>query len=302
MDLAPASGLRIVAVNRRGYPGSTPLSPADVETINSKENDDEKRGLLRTLCIQLAAFIDGFSERNGLPPLSADGTTGGFAVVGWSMGCAFALGVAACVETLPAAIQRRFGANLRAIILEGIHPRSSSSFHALSTPTEAADGALGMDMHPKAYTPLLDTNILDEQRVARWMTWMTSYFQHGDLSQRDPDPVEYVVPWDGRVPTLDNMSEAQVEKMVHQDCAWTSELPMLVNMQSQLRESYEKACFGQDVRRLLPRMKIWVITGDHTASFSLNAHFKMEADNARSGGGHLKFRIVPGGNHFVSQL
>ncbi len=111
-------GVRFVAVSRRGYPSSTPYDAAEVGGLPTA-SDDQKAAFLRARGAELAAFIDKFIQEANLPPVSADGSSGGIALMGWSLGCAFALSVVSHIDTYPQSVQARLGAYLRTLILHG---------------------------------------------------------------------------------------------------------------------------------------------------------------------------------------
>lgn len=110
--------MRFVAVNRRDYPGSTPLSPQEIAVLNSG-TDDQKADFLKARGVEFATFVDLFVQKYSLPPISADGFSGGFAVLGWSLGCSFALATVAAVGSLPAVGQTRWKDGMRSLILQG---------------------------------------------------------------------------------------------------------------------------------------------------------------------------------------
>ena len=121
--LAPKAGVRFVAVNRRDYPGSTPLSPGELNVLNSG-TDEQKSKYLKARGVEFATFFDTFAERNTLSSISSDGSSGGFAVLGWSLGCTFALASIAAVEALPAHVQERWKTRMRSLILQGMFSKS----------------------------------------------------------------------------------------------------------------------------------------------------------------------------------
>lgn len=150
MALAQGSKIRIVAVNRRDYPGSTPLATEDTAILASG-SDDQKSAFLKARGVEIATFIDLFVERNRVPPISADGQTGGFALLGWSLGNAIALSAVANVDSLPSAAQDRWASGMRALILHGtpqsflvimlyltdLRHRAAHSSNRLTSPAEA---------------------------------------------------------------------------------------------------------------------------------------------------------------------
>lgn len=119
MSLAQkSSSLRIVAVNRRDYPGSTPLTQEDT-TVLASGSDEQKAAFLKARGVEVATFVTRFVERNKLPPVSPDRKTGGFALLGWSLGNAIALSAVANVDSLPPAAQTLWASGMRSLILHG---------------------------------------------------------------------------------------------------------------------------------------------------------------------------------------
>ena len=114
---------RVVTVNRRDYPGSTPLSPQELNVLNSG-TDEQKAEYLKERGVEFATFFDTFAEGNTLSPISPDGSSGGFAVLGWSLGCTFALASIAAVDALPAHVQERWKTRMRSLILQGMFSKS----------------------------------------------------------------------------------------------------------------------------------------------------------------------------------
>ena len=115
--------MRFVAVNRRDYPPSTHLSTQERDALSSG-TDNQKAAFLKARGVEFATFVHLFAEQNRLPPVSPDGLTGGFAVLGWSLGCSFALATVAAIDALPAPVQARWRDGMRSLILQGMSTSS----------------------------------------------------------------------------------------------------------------------------------------------------------------------------------
>ncbi|TFK82037.1 alpha/beta-hydrolase [Polyporus arcularius HHB13444] len=272
-------GVRFVAVSRRGYPGSTPYDAAEVGGLPTA-SDDQKAAFLRARGAELAAFIDKFIQEANLPPVSADGSSGGIALMGWSLGCAFALSVVSHIDTYPQSVQARLGAYLRTLILH-----------------ESPLVALGVPEAPQSWTPQLETSIRPDQAGLIGVQWLTSYFKHPDLSSRSFDGVEWVVPATYRAPTIYNMSDAEIAQILTFEGAML-DATWYMSSAAQLRASYERACFGSDIKSKLPHMKISVVVGDATLALGLVAAWQIEDDSKRNGT-EVKVKWIKGGNHLV---
>ncbi|KAF9801423.1 hypothetical protein IEO21_10112 [Rhodonia placenta] len=269
MALAANYGLRIVGINRRDYPGSTPFSHSELAVL-SGGSDDERADFVRARGLEIATFVDRFIENQGVPPISEDGKSGGIALLGWSLGSAFVLSTISCCDTWPTELQSRLKTHLRALILQS-----------------------------KAWSPQIDTTIQESDRDPLFTQWITSYFHHGDLSKRDPNLLTYVVPATFRAPSVFTMSDEQIAEIVYQPPASTSDMLFMIRFSEQLLASHRKACFYENLRQLVPRMKIWALTGDSTASFSLPAFWALQEEDEAVGGGRINFKIVKGVNHFM---
>lgn len=107
-----------MSIQRRDFPGSTPLSAADLNVLKSG-TDEEKAQHVRDRGVEIATFIDKFVQQNELPSPDEKGSGGGFAVLGWSLGGAFALAASANVDALADAARARFARYMRSIVMLG---------------------------------------------------------------------------------------------------------------------------------------------------------------------------------------
>lgn len=95
------------------------------------------------------------------------------------------------------------------------------------------------------------------------------------------------------------MSTEQMNDIVDERISMTVEQPCLFYSMPQAHANYLKACFDHSNRALLPRMKIWSLTGDKTVSFPIASYFFMQDDNIKRGGDHINFKLVHNVNHMV---
>lgn len=123
--LAGPAGLRLVAINRRDYIGSTPYSNAELDVVNNgtvAQRDD----FMKARGIELGIFMDKFMQQNNIPALSADGRAGGAAVIGWSVGNIFTLSTIANIHALPEDVQARLASRIHTLVMQGAHTCCSS--------------------------------------------------------------------------------------------------------------------------------------------------------------------------------
>ncbi|TBU38724.1 Alpha/Beta hydrolase protein [Dichomitus squalens] len=278
--LSPAVGVRFVAVTRRDYNGSTPYTAHELNALQNGSNSD-KQAFLRARGLEIATFIQRFIQENSLPAPSSDEKTGGIGVLGWSLGASFAVALVANLQTYPTLIQKTLGQYLRALILQAAVCRPWPS------------------LPPQSWSPQIDTSIPAQCRQTGFVQWITSYFEHGDLSTRDPNVLEYVLPTVKRVPSVFTMGQDELDEMTNIDAANGGDTLIVVSFSPQLRACYKDALYNKDIRAALPRMKVLVFSGDATANFGIVALWSIEDDDAAAGGGWVETKIVPGINHFV---
>ena len=113
--------MRFVAVNRREYKGSTLFSDAE-KAVLTNGTDEQKLQWLRDRGNELATFIHTFIRQRNLPPASADGKSGGVALLGWSMGVSTTMATIANVDSFAPDIQLSLGSHLRVHIMHGSKP------------------------------------------------------------------------------------------------------------------------------------------------------------------------------------
>lgn len=104
--------LRVICVNRCGYPGSTPYTASEVEVINNG-SDSEREAFLLKQGYHLGLFVDGLIDRHRLPK------QGGIAIAGWSQGVIFSLAFRSALNNLPESTQERLQAYVKSFILWG---------------------------------------------------------------------------------------------------------------------------------------------------------------------------------------
>ncbi|KAH9931957.1 Alpha/Beta hydrolase protein [Fomitopsis serialis] len=265
--IAHTANLRIVAINRRGFGGSTPVSEHSAKLL-STGTDAEKLKVSDELCNEIGYFVDAFVQKEDIPPISSDRQGGGLAILGWSAGTGYVTRAIANISSYPPETRARLARYVRALIIE-----------------DPPSLALGYSLPAETWTHNQILSIPEQQREQLGLQWLTAYFDHGDLSTRDKSP---------RAPTIYNMSAEERTAMIEP----VKELPIMLGMFPSALSAFRKACFDSDVRSLLPEMKVWHLGCDAAPSFGIAAYFDILADHEANGGGLINFRMIPGGNHF----
>ncbi|KAF5311563.1 hypothetical protein D9758_019092 [Tetrapyrgos nigripes] len=196
---ASQAGLRFVSLNCRGYGTSTNFSSEEeniiVQSAGATDEQQLKLGAeaLKTRGHEIALFIDAFIQKHDLPPFDPQTQAGGAVILGWSLGSHFILSAAANADSLPAGVSERLGAHIRAMI---IHDAPS----------------IGHAPPPNSWVPFFNPTIPEELQLPSFTQWVTGYFNHGDLSTRDPNVISHILPATSPILSIYNMTEKQIAR------------------------------------------------------------------------------------------
>ncbi|KAJ4478454.1 hypothetical protein J3R30DRAFT_816922 [Lentinula aciculospora] len=281
--LAPKQQLRIVAVNRRGYAGSTPYTPTELSII-ANGTAEQGTTFYRSVGVELLTFMDTFIQEHDISVFNGDNrSAGGVALVSWSIGNIAGLAAIAHIEDVPEATKSRLASRMRTFIMQ-----------------ESSSNALGLPAPPQNWVPLdiSDPTIPAVHQYTAFAQWVSAYFDHGDLSTRDPNVISWVVPSSFTPFTVFNMTRNQYDTIVD-----TSSNPALdaaqLALAPALESNYRASNFNSTVRSMLPQMKNWFMTGTRSASFGPYCIWVVEDDNAAAGGGFVDFKTIDGVNHLM---
>ena len=108
----------MVCINRRDYPGSTLYTTEELKAI-SDGSEKERAAFLTARGVEIALCLESLIDTLGLPERTADGTEGGLALMGWSIGNVFTVCTIASVASFPPHVQTRLQLYLCRLILFG---------------------------------------------------------------------------------------------------------------------------------------------------------------------------------------
>ncbi|PPQ93339.1 hypothetical protein CVT25_014468 [Psilocybe cyanescens] len=279
---ASSKGVRIIALNRRNYSGSTPFTPEEFNVLVNG-SDEEKHSWLKERGHEIARFIVALIKEKNLPKISPDGKTGGIVILGWSVGAGEANAVIAHADTLEAETRSILGAYVRGLILH-----------------EAAPLLYGLPMPEKNWAPFAVETIPPELRFPYFNQWVTAYFDHGDLSKRDLNSLEYVLPSSSRSGTIFRMSKVEQQEMIGSNDESAGDGPYIMGFTPQLNAVFRKALFDQSTKALFPKLKISCLAGEKSAAFGIAGVWSIEEEATKLGvADSINFTIAPGFNHFT---
>lgn len=124
MPLAAKYGLRIIALNRRDYVGSTPFTTAELDDLLS-DDDAKHRQFLQARGLEIARFLVWVIDELKIPPKTEaviDGeskTYGGLALMGWSLGNIQTILVLGHLMTYPREVVEKLKLFFRTLFIYG---------------------------------------------------------------------------------------------------------------------------------------------------------------------------------------
>jgi hypothetical protein len=161
-------------------------------------------------------------------------------------------------------------------------------------------------MPEKTWGPAFDLQIPVHERVPYQVLWLTSWFDHADLTKRDPNDLTYALPSRRKVPSIYTMHE-HYDELVHippivmgveGESPPGTDAMLMGLLGTPLKENYEKVVFGGGESGLLPNAKVWVLGRAHSGTFTIPSYWLVQAENEKRGGS-VNFDMTPH-NHFVS--
>ena len=140
IPFAASNRARLILVNRRDYPGSTPLSDTELASLGSQDLETRAQALAQQ-GLDIGLFLAWLVREEKIPPVSIDSDgnqQGGIALVAWSLAHTPVAGFLAHADALPPDDIRTLEPCLRAYCIFGEHfpaPfQRPYSTHVISTP------------------------------------------------------------------------------------------------------------------------------------------------------------------------
>jgi hypothetical protein len=127
IPFAAANRVRLIFVNRRDYPGSTPLSDAELAELGSSDLETRAKALAQQ-GLDIGLFLAWLIREENIPPVVVDRDgkqQGGIALVAWSLAHTPLAGFLAHADSLPTDALRILDPCLRAYCIFGEHTNSS---------------------------------------------------------------------------------------------------------------------------------------------------------------------------------
>ncbi|KAH9913819.1 Alpha/Beta hydrolase protein [Epithele typhae] len=306
LPLARTHNARILCVNRRGYPGARPYTPAERAPLEHPPGPGAPLAEVAAFRARVAAF---YRERGrelhalllelaqgGLPKADRGRNRGGIVVLGWSFGTTWMHAMLADVAAFDAEAGSEIdlGDYVRRVVLY-----------------EPLVALAGYPPPRDAYNPFADPAVVIEEQQELLMNWISGYFLHGpDFS--DIDTLERRQHLPVPRPTLTTMSVETVGDVTHAPAGSPGgadhtilQAGLMANVYPKLRERMLRLpAEKREDGKMWEHVEVRVVWGDMSIWESPGAvmYFKKELEDAKKRGIRMRsvtFARVRGANHLA---
>jgi pimeloyl-ACP methyl ester carboxylesterase len=272
-DGASALNLRVILVQRRRYPGSSPYTDEETKAI-LQGTEEERHTVLDTDGELLALFVDNMIRDYDLKKV---------AIVAWSQGTGYLNLIVDAIKRVGAEAQERLQTHVYALI------------H-----WDPPCGIMGLDYPPTgAWTPLYDYTLSPEKRAEAFGQWLAFHFPHPNLSSRDPQTLIYKLETHVKSPSFSNVPIEKFLTMVDFTANAKGEYVMGEDYyKSIMFERLRRAFMDPSVRKLWKNAKFCCIYGEESpwnVEWSVWSFEKLFKDKELE----IYFEPMEGANHFV---
>ncbi|KDR72506.1 hypothetical protein GALMADRAFT_252616 [Galerina marginata CBS 339.88] len=276
--------LRAVIWNRRDYPGSTKYTDAELQDYN-----EGRKVFLDRLSVQLADFLKQFIGKESVPKINADRKSGGFALMGWSMGSATAMPLFSDPNLISGGLYTILESYVKDLILYD-PPYLSFGYE--------------LPADHQTYNPWTDPNCkTPEELYQNFGFWVSSYYDHPDMSG-SIHGLDYRKRTDQA--TITSWTPEEFQRNYCESAAVRSELRMYVPpMQGTLNDLTYRVLFDEHLTQtFFPRVPVtyisanrsnWQCIWGYMEAKRYYEKFLAEGKKIRA----TTFFLVEGGNHFV---
>lgn len=327
---AKQSKLRLVLLNMRDYPGSSPYTQVELEALQSPDTQVQASAL-KQHGVELAAFLVGYIRDNNIPApqKSADGNiVGGLAVVSWSLANIVTYSFLSRANDLSINYKDVLGRYLRTVVLYG---GGFSVFSTIFLLTSWISGVFTSAIgEPAQIDSSLDYQSLTAAQKAQFsMTLVSSYYPPIDnLAEATPvrfgprgalhlsDPLQHDLLVEKR-PTVELMSPEELNSVTDSGALERSSGFFLRLNPAILKKNFERAHWLDSAMPLdeheWPDLKLLVVWCDMDMNDCILAAARISqkldsrldrSESSREGekpnGRKTQFAKFEAGNHFVS--
>ncbi|KLO13387.1 hypothetical protein SCHPADRAFT_828048 [Schizopora paradoxa] len=287
--LAANYNLRIIAVNRRDYVGSSPFSQTELDDLHC-DDVDRLKAFMRMRGLEIAAFLVWAIRELELPLKDETGRPG-LSLIGWSLGNITTMAFLCYAATYPPEVIQTLEKYLGGLYIY-----------------DFAYNGMGYESPPGAYHPLTSTKVHSKDTPTIFHDFIWTYYQHPSLEERKLSDL-HMKPPEGDEHTKSFFSPEELAACTDKTPANRSEIqfyPTHKAITPVLRDQFKNTVLLDshctlshlNVRFLACTATIWTILwGMWVAEEEVN-QWKVKGESMRP----VTFEWANGENHFVSIL
>jgi len=272
-DGASAHNLRVILVQRRLYPGSSPWTDEETKFV-THGTEEERQTVLDRDGELLALFVDNMICDYNLKKV---------AILAWSQGTGYLNLIVDAIKRVGAEAQARLQDHVYALL----HWDPPSIIMGIDDPPTGA------------WTPLYDYALSPEKRAEAFGKWLALHFPHPNLASRDPTTLIYKLDDPVKPPSFSNVPLEKFLTMVDFTANARGEYAMGEEYyRSIMFERLRRAFLDPSVRKLWKNAKFCCIYGEESPWNVQWAVWSMEKLVKEK---ELKvyFEPMEGANHFA---
>lgn len=304
--LAANYNLRIIAVNRRDYVGSSPFSQTELDDLHC-DDVDRLKAFMRMRGLEIASFLVWAIRELELPLKDALGRPS-LSLIGWSLGNITTIACLCYAASYPPDVIETLEKYLGDFYIYGELQNGMSHIRNLRRFSDFAYNGMGYESPPGAYHPLTSAKVQSKDTPAVFNDFLWTYYQHPSLHERKLSSLHMKVP-EGVEHTLSRFSPEDFTACTDRTPANRSENQFYPNHKAiipVLRNQFtgamlldgNSALSGVAVHFLACTATIWTVLWGSWAAEDETDKWKHEGKTMRS----VSFELAHGENHFVSNL
>lgn len=285
--LAAVHRIRIVSLYRRDYNPTTSFRDADLAGLVSRTVEGQE-GFLRSQAVDIATFLVMFAREQHIP--LAEGTSGGIALMGWSLGSLHTHAVMAHLDALPHNVLSDLEKYLHTVVCHDV----TGIFIGIPKPP-------GFSME---YWSEPDV----EKRFKLFCEWVAGHFPHKNVTSGSIDDLEFYKSPD-KPHSMHELSPGEFAELTSAKTFASSDT-LLVTIQVDVSKAMTRRAIFDPVlaEKFLPNLRVRYMCGGASPGVIVWALHELRkclanpkpiygpyAEKARD----LKFKFQTEGNHFI---
>ncbi|KAG1754477.1 hypothetical protein EDB19DRAFT_1626355 [Suillus lakei] len=285
--LAAGHCLRIVGLYRRDYNPTTSFRDAELAGLVSGTVEGQE-GFLRSQAVDIATFLVMFAREQHIP--LAEGTSGGIALVGWSLGSLHTHAVVAYLDALPSNILSDLGKYVHTMVSHDV----SGVFIGIPRPP-----GYSMDLW-------FETDV--EKRFNLFCEWSMAHYPHKNVTSGSIDDLEFYK-FSDKPHSMHELSPEELAEFTSAKNFGGSDTLLLRIQPDVFKAMTRRAIFNMTLaEKFLPNLHVRYMCGgeSHGALVWVSHELRKcwtdpkpfygpDAEKARD----VKFKFQTEGNHFV---